>query len=84
MGRNMEKKTQFFFALFSKFFIFCAAFEGEKVGDRLGYRGEIILMLMYHGFTYQEQVDCQQNMGIWWYTESCTMGILLQTTKNES
>lgn len=42
MGRNMEKKTQFFFALFSKFFIFCAAFEGEKVGDRLGYRGEII------------------------------------------
>jgi hypothetical protein len=41
MGRNMEKNT-FFFALFSIFFIFCAAFEVEKVGDRLGYRGEII------------------------------------------
>ena len=41
-GETWRKKLSFFFALFSKFFIFCAAFEGEKVGDRLGYRGEII------------------------------------------
>jgi hypothetical protein len=44
VGKNGEKHGEkyVFFALFSIFFIFCAAFEVEKVGDRLGYRGEII------------------------------------------